>query len=402
MQTEYDVIIVGGGLAGLTLAGLLGHQGLECVVIEAGEKIDRVDSVPDDPRALAITHASRNILASFHAWQCLPQDRLACFRGMQVWDENGSGAIAFDSTELGRPTLGYIVEQAVLQTSLEQAVRSLSGISVLHNSRPCDIQWQDDHVSVILDKGENISAHLLVAADGVQSACRAMAGINYRVHDYRQRAVVCVTRTALPHGEIARQRFLTDGPLAFLPMYPDHQCGIVWSTRPAHAEALLKMTEREFNQALQAAFEHTLGEVKESERRSCFPLRRAEAEYYCRERFALIGDAAHSVHPLAGQGANLGLLDAASLAQLILEAGVKGRDIGGRRVLRSYERWRKGENRIVMMTMEGFKYVFENQSSPVPMLRNRALNFANSFIPLKHTIMRYAMGLSGDLPVAAK
>jgi 2-octaprenylphenol hydroxylase len=185
-------------------------------------------------------------------------------------------------------------------------------------------------------------------------------------------------------------------------MHNEKQCGIVWSTTPEHAEVLLALDMASFNLALQEAFDYTLGEVVESENRAGFALRRAEAERYCEQGFVLIGDAAHSVHPLAGQGANLGLLDAASLAQLVLEAKSRGRNIASRRVLRAYERWRKGENKTMMMTMEGFKYIFENQSSPVPMLRNKALDFANSFNPLKHIIMRHAIGLSGDLPLLAK
>lgn len=401
-QLNAEVIIVGGGLVGNTLAGLLGRKGIECIIIEAGDKIEKVESSPSDPRALAISHASQRILASFDAWPRLPRDRLGYFLSMHVWDQNGTGEIEFNSADLCQPTLGYIIEQSVLQGVLEQVVSFIPGVKVYHNAKLSDIRWQQDHVTVVLDNKEQLSAQLLVAADGVHSASRELAGIRCKVHDYQQQAVACVVKTALGHGHIARQRFLSEGPLAFLPMHEQQQCGIVWSTRPQHAQDLLQMQASEFNQALELAFDYSLGEVIESGRRGSFSLRRAQAEHYCRERFVLIGDAAHSVHPLAGQGANLGLLDAASLAQLILAASKNNKDIAAPRVLRAYERWRKGENKITMMTMEGFKYIFENQSSPVPMLRNKALDFANSFIPLKHTIMRHAMGLSGDLPELAR
>ncbi len=397
-----EVIIIGGGIAGNTLAGILGRNGLECMVIEAGDRVDQSQSKSGDPRALAITYASRQILSSIGVWQRLPGNRLGNFCGMQVWDENGDGEIEFDSADICQPTLGYIVEQSILQENLESQLELVPGVVVYHNSRLEDIQWHSDYVSVTLGNNEQITGKLIVGADGAQSVCRELAGLISKVHDYQQQAVACLVKTALPHSDIARQRFLTDGPLAFLPMNDKHECGIVWSTRPEHASALLKMNAKEFNYSLQEAFNHTLGEVTECEQRGSFPLRRAEAERYINDRLALIGDAAHSLHPLAGQGANLGLLDAASLAQLILEAKDKNRDIASQRVLRGYERWRKGENKMMLMTMEGFKYIFENQSEPIPMLRNKALDFANSFIPLKHTIMRHAMGLTGDLPKLAK
>ncbi len=401
-RADTEVIIVGGGLAGNTLAGLLGIRGIDCIIIEAGDKITELEPKSRDPRALAITRASQCILDSFDVWQQLPEDKIGCFRGMHVWDENGNGEIEFDSADLCQPSLGYIIEQSVLQTTLEQVVGCMPRVKVYLNTRIRGIEWQEDAITVVVDNNNKISSKLLVGADGVHSVTRELAEISSVVHDYQQQAVACFVSTGLPHGNIARQRFLTDGPLAFLPMYSEQECGIVWSTRPEHADVLMQMDEAEFNHSLQQAFDHTLGEVLHSECRSSFPLRRAQAEKYCKDRFVLIGDAAHSVHPLAGQGANLGMLDAASLAQVILQARKKKKNIASKRVLRSYERWRKVENRMMMMTVEGFKYTFENQSSPIPVLRNRALDLANSIVPLKHIIMRHAMGLSGDLPELAK
>jgi len=401
-QLDADVIIIGGGLAGNTLAGLLAGKGLHCKIIEAAEKIEKPESASHDPRALAITHASRGILDSIDVWQHLPENRVGYFRGMTVWDENGRGKIEFDSADICQPTLGYIIEQNVLQSVLEKVVGNIPGVQVYNGTKLRDIKWHDESISVELDNDTQLVTRLVVAADGIHSSSRNLAGITFKEHDYQQQAVACIVRTALPHGEIARQRFLTHGPLAFLPMNSAHQCGVVWSTLPEHAAVLLNMDAEEFNQTLQTAFDNTLGEVLESERRGCFPLRRAQAERYCKERFVLVGDAAHSVHPLAGQGANLGFLDVASLAQLILSARDKNKDYASQRVLRAYERWRKLENHMMMMALEGFKYTFENQSPPVQILRNKALDFANSIVPLKHTIMRHAMGLSGDLPALVK
>ena len=402
MKLDTQVIIIGGGLAGNTLAGLLASNGLDCIVIEAGSPQEAQPKPAADPRALALTFASQRILQSFGAWQQLPDKRLGHFRRMQVWDENGKGEVVFDSADICQSTLGFILEQSVLQDSLVRTVSALPSISVRYESNVSQIEWHDAGISVVLENGQKLTASLLVGADGGHSKSRELAGINSVEHDYRQHALACLVQTALPHEDVARQRFLSKGPLAFLPMHNAHECGVVWSTQPQHVQELLSMGESDFNRALADAFEYRLGEISKSDLRSSFPLRRAQADAYCKDRFALIGDAAHSVHPLAGQGANLGLLDAASLAQLILKANSANRDIASRSVLRAYERWRKFENKIMMMTLEGFKYTFENQSGPVPVLRNRALDFANSIVPLKHTIMRHAMGLSGDLPELAK
>ena len=403
MQASLDaeVIIVGGGPVGATLAGLLGQQGIDCIVIEAGRREPaQPDDIPD-PRALALTLSSRNILASFNAWNRLPPDRLGCFRRMHVWDENGKGEIRFDCEELCESSLGYIVEQPVLQDTLFKVLEFIPRVSFCIGEKPSQIDWGSNTVTVRLNERQ-LRARLLVAADGVHSGTREFAGIGYTVHDYQQTAIACVVNTELPHGETARQRFMREGPLAFLPLADPHQCGIVWSTEPDYADQLLAMDADQFNRTLWTAFAGRLGEIQSSGKRVGFPLQRAQAESYCKDRIALVGDAAHCVHPLAGQGVNLGLLDAASLAQVLLEAKKKDRDIGIMRGLRRYERWRKGENRLMMMIFEGFKYLFENQTVPVPLIRNMGLNMVDRNLTIKHMIMRRAMGLEGDLPLAAR
>lgn len=396
---DTEVLIVGRGPVGATLAGLLGQRGVDCIVLEGMPRVPE-KSTPD-PRALALTHASRRILQSTNIWQNLPGGQMGHFRKMYVWDENGKGEIKFDSDELCETTLGYIIGQGLLEETLARGLEFIPSVTTLHGNKPSAIQWDDDAVTVELNDS-SVRAKLLVAADGVNSKTREMAGIGYTTHDYRQTAVACIVKTALPHNDTARQRFLTDGPLAFLPMADPNQSGVVWSTRPNHAGQLMAMDDERFNYILKTAFAGKLGVILENECRTPFPLQRAQAEHYCRDRFVLIGDAAHSVHPLAGQGVNLGLLDSASLAQVLLEARKKNRDIGNIRVLRQYERWRKGENRFMMMIFEGFKYLFENQINPVPQIRNMGLNLVDRKSFIKQFIMRRAMGLEGDLPAAAR
>ena len=399
---DFEVVIAGGGLAGSVLAALLSRSGIHCLVLEPRQPGQTATPGWTDPRALAITPASRRVLEAVGVWKRLPTDRVGWFRGMQIWDENGGGRIEFDAMDIGASALGYIIEQSVLQAGLDQVVDFYPGISTDHQNR---IQgWQEDTegLSLTLSNGACVTTRLLVAADGRNSPTRQLAGIDYRLHDYRQQAVACVVRTEREHGRIARQRFLTRGPLAFLPMADAHQCGIVWSTTPGHAQDLLALEAEFFNRELETAFAQTLGRIEHSEARAAFPLGRAQAASYCGPRLALIGDAAHCVHPLAGQGANLGLLDSASLAEVVTAACHRHRDIGGRAVLRRYERWRRGENYLMMMVLEGFKHLFENQSTPVQRLRNSGMDLVDAMPFVKHRIMRRAMGLEGDLPAVAR
>ncbi|MEE9551813.1 MAG: UbiH/UbiF/VisC/COQ6 family ubiquinone biosynthesis hydroxylase [Gammaproteobacteria bacterium] len=402
VNLDADVIIVGGGLVGCTLAALLAKQDIRCLIVEANKGLSMASHTLTDPRALAITRASENILHTAGAWTQLPEDKIGHFREMHVWDENGSGEIHFDSADLCESTLGYIIEQTILEAALHEALEQLDCIEWCRPATPVTLIQEKDKASITLEDDRKLSASLVVGADGARSKIRALAGIDYPQRDYHQQAVACVIKTERPHGQVARQRFLNNGPLAFLPMADPQQCGIVWSTLPDHADSLLAMDEQEFEHTLGQAFDDTLGEVLFSGPRVSFPLQHAQAESYCQLRLALVGDAAHSVHPLAGQGANLGLLDAATLAEVILEANNKNRDIGAYAVLRRYERWRKGENLAMLKLLQGFKYLFESKLQGIRRIRNLGLDLTDKATPLKHLIMRHAMGLAGDLPAFAR
>ena len=397
---DADVIIVGAGLAGLTLAALLARNSIHCLIIE--ERSDKPELGRIDPRTLAVTRASENILKTTGAWQELPPERIGYFRKMYVWDEQGGGDIEFDSAGLCEPTLGFIIEQAALEWALQQVNRQSDLVRWYQPARVKSITVTDQAVNVQLEEGQKLSACLVVGADGTKSAIRTLAGIPYPVHDYHQNAVACIVETEQPHESVARQRFLANGPLAFLPMAGTRHCGVVWSTTPEHASRLLAMDEKTFNQELAGSFSYTLGGITSSKLHAGFPLQHAQANHYCQPRLALIGDAAHCVHPLAGQGANMGLLDAAALSEVITGANCQGRDPGDYRVLRKYERWRKGENYLMLKVLQGFKILFESRLGSVRFLRNAGLDLTDMAVPVKHAIMRLAMGLDGDLPAVAR
>lgn len=397
-----EAIVVGGGPVGSAVAALLGLGGLDCILVCEAAAPGHTPGRVADTRALALTLASRNILRAAGAWEHLPADEIGQFQRMRVWDARGTGAIEFDSAELCLPTLGYIVGQALLERALHAALESRPQVSVLPSSTPESLAWYGDRIVLRLADGRELGARVVIGADGSGSRLRRLAEIEYPVHDYNQQAVVCTVDTALPHENTARQRFLDEGPLAFLPLARAHQCAVVWSTTPDQASALLELEAEAFCGRLADAFDHVLGDVACAGERRLFPLRRAHAARYSRPRIALAGDAAHCVHPLAGQGANLGLLDAASLAEVMVDARDRKRDIGSIRVLRRYERWRRGENAVMLLTLDGLQKLFGFQGTPVPWLRNTGLELVNACNPIKRLIMGLATGIQGDLPAVAR
>lgn len=230
---------------------------------------------------------------------------------------------------------------------------------------------------------------------------REAAGIEIEKAPYHQKGVVCVVRSSMHHKATAWQRFLPTGPLAFLPL-GDGRCSIVWSASDEEADRLVSLDEEKFSHELEQAFEYTLGKVESVGQRAAFPLIRRHAETYIKPGLALIGDAAHTIHPLAGQGANIGILDAASLAQVLIEADLHRQSISSYATLRKFERWRRGENTLMMYSMSGFKNLFSNEQPGLMMLRNFGLNLVNNITPVKYKFVRHAMGLEGDLPEIAK
>ena len=401
MSHDFDVIIAGGNMTGACLACALADTPLRIAVVEAGELPGESTLEERDLRVSALTRASERILEHVGAWPYIAQHRLSPFRDMHVWDAGGSGEIHFDCAEIGEPTLGYIVENRLIQAALIDRLHDVANVQLFSPVSIAACDWADEGVTVELDDGRRLTASLLVGADGARSRVREQAGIPVRGWSYEQTAVVVNVRTEKDHQETAWQRFLPTGPLAYLPL-TDNMSAIVWSTSPEQAETLLAMDDEDFRVALGEAFEYRLGKVLECGPRAAFPLRLQYAENYVRPGLALIGDAAHSIHPLAGQGVNLGLLDVAALAEVLLQGARKGRQPGDYEWLRRYERWRKTDNLGTMFVMDAFKRLFGNSLAPVKWLRNLGLQVTDHSGPVKQKLIRQAMGLEGDLPPLAR
>lgn len=399
--SEFEVVIAGGGMVGLALACALGRRGVATALVEAQEPRAVRSQDATGLRVSALSRASQRILANLGAWDAVRAVRVSPYQGMQVWDAAGGGRVSFDAADIGEPDLGHIVENGLIQYSLWECARSLESVTLFAPDKAARLDIRADHARLVLDSGRELKAALVVGADGAASRIRGLAGIGVTEDSYGQFGVVTHITTQRPHGAIARQRFLADGPLALLPL-ADGRCSIVWSTTPGHSEALLEMPEAEFCAAVTEASETVLGEVTACAERARFPLRRLHAERYFGERVALVGDAAHVVHPLAGQGVNLGFLDAAVLAEELVQARAAARDPGEPRRLRRYERRRRGENLLVQASLDGFHRLFTRDEAPLHWLRSTGMRVFEQLQPLKRKVIRQAMGLEGDLPELAR
>ncbi len=392
-----DVLVVGAGMVGASLAAALGQAGFAVTLLEAGA----VPPAPQgelDTRVTALSLASERMLRRLDIWPAMARTgRVAGYRHMHVWD--GAASIDFDAAALPADRLGSIVENQALQRAAVDAATAHETVQ-LHEHAPLGrIDWTGGAVEVDA-AGRRWRARLVVGADGATSRVRGMARIASVGHAYGQRAIVCGIHPGGGHRDTAWQHFLPTGPLAFLPL-ADGRCAVVWSNDEPAAERLLAASPDDFLNALQAASAGRLGRLTGAGPRAAFPLQYRHAVDYVGPRVALVGDAAHAVHPLAGQGANLGLMDAAALTDVLVAARAAGEDWADRRVLARYARWRRGENLMVSLTLDGFKRLFGTSAPWTRRIRRAGLAATDRLGPLKRRIVNEASGFSGDLPSLA-
>ena len=399
--SAYDVLIIGGGMVGSALACALGDGPLSVALVERGTLEGCRPGPEPDMRVSAITPASRNVLAAVGAWDTMIDTRVSPYTDMHVWDAAGGASIHFDCTDLDLPELGWIIENRLVQHGLLARAGEFDNVTVLESAELARAEINDTGFSVALEDGRLLQTRLLVGADGAGSRVRRLAGIETVGWDYDQHGLVCTVETELPHAGTAWQRFLSTGPLAFLPLF-DGRCSIVWSTTPEAAARLQALDADAFESELTDAFEARLGRVRLVSPRAAFPLRLQHARHYIGPRVVLLGDAAHTIHPLAGQGVNLGMMDAACLAECLLDGAARGRAPDSILTLRRYERWRKGQNVFMQGTMDVFKRLFGSGFMPLRLARNLGLRIADGAVPVKTALARRAMGLSGDLPALAR
>lgn len=403
-----DVAVVGAGPIGLTTALLLAKQAgipaARIVIVDRRipEPLAELGSLPVDLRVFALSRASEKILRVADAWADIRQTRAAPYERMHVWHgdvpPHGGEALVFDAAEIGERDLGVIAENSVLQAALIGAVRR-AGIRLEQGE--LEALTQDRASAQLRVGGRPLQARLVIGADGAQSRVRELAGLFATRTDYGQTAIVAMVRTARPHANTAWQRFLGDGTLAFLPL-PDGHSSIVWSLPTARAEALLAAPVAAFESELEKDFDSALGATRLASERLRFPLWKLSAEHYVSPRVALVGDAAHVVHPLAGQGANLGLLDAAALADVLAEGIRAGEDPGAERILRRYERWRRSENELMSAAIDAFDRLLARGSGRIAQFAQRGMPWVGRSGLAKRAFIERAMGLAGELPAAAR
>ncbi|BFM13157.1 2-octaprenyl-3-methyl-6-methoxy-1,4-benzoquinol hydroxylase [Simiduia litorea] len=405
---SFDLVIVGAGLVGALVALLLARQQpqLRIAVIEAADRLTDFDASGFDPRVVALTQTSVSALETLGIWSKLQTQRVCAYREMDVWDAEGTGRIHFDAQASQQKQLGFIVENSLLVMHLQQAMSYAPNVVLMlgakvKNFTPPKMTAEEtfSHTQLTLETEQVISGQLVLAADGANSQMRRLAQMATREWDYGHSAIVTTIKTEKPHGFTARQRFMSDGPLAFLPLQQaakaeqdEFQCSIVWSIETEKAQQLMALSDDAFCAQLTRRSEACLGQVLSIDQRFCIPLRQRHALAYFVPGLVLLGDAAHTIHPLAGQGVNIGIKDALALTDELRRALQRGLPIAHMATLRRYQRARKAENLMMMLGMEGFKQLFASDSILLRWLRNEGVRQVDRQSLLKNALVNKVLG----------
>lgn len=390
----YDIAVVGGGMVGLCLTLGLAGAGARVALIERARLSDMA-AAGFDGRGSAIAAGSQRILAGLGLWGQIAADAEPILE-IRVADGNSPLFLHYDHREIGDGPLGWIVENAVTRRALAAAV-AVADIDVFDGTELSGTEFGPDDATLSLADGRAVSARLVVAADGRDSPLRVAAGIDAARWNYPQTGIVCSVSHEVPHHGIAQEHFLPAGPFAILPM-TQNRSSIVWTERNALAPGFMEMNDRDFARALGERFGSYLGDIDVGPGRWSYPLSVVHAKRYVAPRLALTGDAAHAIHPIAGQGFNIGLRDVAALAEVIIDTMRVGLDPGSDIPLERYERWRKPDNMMMIAVTDGLNRLFSNDIAPVRHARDAGMAMVNQAKPLKRVLMRHAMGLVGDLP----
>ncbi|SMF22696.1 2-octaprenylphenol hydroxylase [Alteromonadaceae bacterium Bs31] len=413
---NFDVIIIGAGMVGATLAAMLASgaqtKDLNIAIVDAADEPRTFSGEVFDARVVALSKQSENIFRELEIWQTITAERACPYYAMDVWDAEGTGNIQFHAEDIHADNLGHIIENSLVVRALQHKLQCFKSLDYFKHYRVKEYIAAPENTVIVerceksTDKNKahshsiSLKGAILVAADGAHSKLRELAGLKTREWTYGHTAIVSTVKTQLPHRHSCWQRFTQRGPIAFLPLQQgaqkqsddQHYCSLVWSAESSLAEELMALSDQDFCTKLAQQFEFRLGGVESCAKRHAIPLRQRHAVNYICEGMALVGDAAHTIHPLAGQGVNLGLYDVKVLAAEIARACERGVHLSDASLLRRYQRERKTHNLSAMITMEGFKRLFAADMPAIRWARNTGMSLINSQLYLKKHLAKVAAG----------
>lgn len=389
LENNFDLVIIGGGMVGLAFAAVFKKTSMKIAIIEAEQPSFDWDSTQYDLRVSAINFGSLNFFQEIGVWPAIEQERTSAYQKMFVWTAHSE--LQFTANEVNQPELGFIIENRVLRKCLWQQVSAQHNVTLLVPCKLAEVTINPNNAQLITTAGDTITAKLLIGADGAHSWLRQQLKLPVKTSSYGQDALVATVHTQLAHEHTAYQHFLPEGTVAFLPLVDQHHSSIVWYHTAATTQLLQNCDAAEFNEKLNLTFDK-LGTLTLVSRRISFPLNKQHLEQYVQSRVAFIGDAAHTLHPLAGQGVNLGFRDARCLARVILNALENKKDFSSLAVLRTYERERKADNTLFLAAMDGLKYLFTDLPESLTSWRDRGVNLVNKSSTLKKLFIKQALG----------